>query len=112
MNNKTRIQPSRANPGYWQYRGKPTLLLGGSVEDNLYQVPVTEAEAWKSPRVGDGIDHDPAEANLTCQLDTLESIGGNFVRCTMSSRDIGDAWPFEQDAETGLFDLRKPAPEH
>ena len=80
-----RIQPYPANRFYWQYRGQPILLLGGSKEDNLFQVPDLEA-----------------------QLDLLASVGGNYLRCTMSSRDPGDVWPFEQDATTGLYDLNRP----
>jgi len=33
-----RIGPSTAYPSYWQFEGKPILLLGGSVEDNLFQI--------------------------------------------------------------------------
>ena len=80
-----RIQPFSANPLYWQLRGRPVLLLGGSVEDNLFQI-----------------------ADLEAHLDTLAACGGNYVRCTMSSRDKGDVWPFERDAQTGLYDLSRP----
>ncbi|MBN2476144.1 MAG: hypothetical protein JXB62_16145 [Pirellulales bacterium] len=66
-----RIQPYAKNPSYWQYKGKPVLLLGGSVEDNLFQIP-----------------------DLVAQLDLLKSVGGNYVRCTMSARDEGNVWPF------------------
>jgi len=87
--NAQRIQPYAANPAYWQYRGKPVLLLGGSVEDNLFQIPDLEAH-----------------------LDLLASVGGNYVRCTMSSRDPGNVWPFERDPATGLYDLRRPGAEY
>ena len=70
MSNADRIQPYAKNPFYWQYKGAPVLLLGGSVEDNLFQI-----------------------ADIEDQLDLLHSLGGNYVRCTMSSRDEGDAWP-------------------
>ncbi|NLD74710.1 MAG: hypothetical protein GX649_18575, partial [Chloroflexi bacterium] len=79
MDNDARIRPYDANPFYWQYKGQPVLLLGGSVEDNLFQIP-----------------------NIREHLDLLHSVGGNYVRCTMSSRDPGDAWPFERDPATGL----------
>ncbi len=69
-----------ANPRYWQYGGEPVLLLGGSVEDNLFQVP-----------------------DLAEHLDTLSAAGGNYVRCTMSSRDEGDVWPFARAGD--LYDL-------
>jgi len=76
------IRPYEANPFYWQYRGRPVLLLGGSVEDNLFQIPDLEAH-----------------------LDLLHSVGGNFVRCTMSARDEGNVQPFARDDATGLYDL-------
>ena len=82
-----RIQPYAKNPFYWQYKGKPVLLLGGSVEDNLFQIPDLEAH-----------------------LDLLASVGGNYVRCTMSSRDEGDVWPFET-TPGGKYDLEKPGRE-
>jgi hypothetical protein len=84
-----RIRPYDANPFYWEYLGKPVVLLGGSVEDNLFQIPDIEAH-----------------------LDLLASVGGNYVRCTMSSRDPGDVWPFERDAATGKYDLEKPGVEY
>ena len=77
-----RIRPYAENSAYWQYKGRPVLLLGGSVEDNLFQIP-----------------------NLEAHLDALQAAGGNYVRCTMSARDEGNVWPFEKDSATGLYDL-------
>ena len=77
------ITISNTDPGYWQYNGKNTLLLGGSSDDNLFQ---TE--------------------DLTEELDALKACGGNYVRNTMSSRDSGNVWPFFMTAE-GLYDLDK-----
>lgn len=77
------IMPYAENPKYWQYKGKPVLLLGGSNNDNLFQSP-----------------------DLKEQLDLLQSVGGNFVRNTMSSRDSGDVWPFYMQ-EDGKYDLDK-----
>ena len=31
------IRPYAKNPFYWQYRGKPIVLIGGSDMDNLFQ---------------------------------------------------------------------------
>ena len=61
--NADRIRPYAANPGYWQYKGQPVLLLGGTKDDSLYQIP-----------------------DLKEQLDLLVSVGGNYVRNTMSAR--------------------------
>ncbi|MBX3001759.1 MAG: hypothetical protein KF893_24760 [Caldilineaceae bacterium] len=89
MINHDAIRPYRENPFYWQYKGKPVLLLGGSVEDNLFQIP-----------------------NLEEHLDLLRSVGGNYVRCTMSSRDPGDVWPFAFDETRGRYNLEEPGEEY
>jgi len=77
---KIEIYP--ANRYYWQYDGKPVLLLGGSVEDNLFQIP-----------------------DVAKHLDLLQSVGGNYVRCTMSSRDEGNVWAFAREGDK--YDLNK-----
>ncbi len=71
-----RIDIYAGNGRYWQYGGQPLLLLGGSVEDNLFQIP-----------------------KLKEHLDLLRSVGGNYVRCTMSSRDEGNVWPFGKQGD-------------
>ncbi len=81
------IAISEEYPSYWAYKGKPTLLIGGSVEDNLFQIP-----------------------NLEAHLDLLQSVGGNYVRCTMSSRDEGNVWAFLK-TEKG-YDLEQFNPEY
>lgn len=78
------LQPDPDHPMYWRYRGRPVLLLGGSAEDNLFQI--------------DGLEE---------HLDLLVSVGGNYVRCTMSDRDKGDARAFVRDEATGKYDLTK-----
>jgi len=82
------------NPRYWQYDGEPTLLLGGSSQDNLFQVP--------------GVEH---------QLDVIANAGGNYVRNTMSARNRRESvlrwgaenvWPFQrvESGEAGAtYDL-------
>ena len=79
-----RIQPYVKNPAYWQYKNIPVLLLGGSSDDNLFQ--------HISPELDE-------------ELDRLIEFGGNYVRCTMSSRDSGNVYPFHQDILTKKFDL-------
>lgn len=76
-----RIQPYLRNPHYWQFNGEPVLLLGGSVEDNLFQIP-----------------------DVASHLDVLRTAGGNYIRCTMSSRDEGNLFPFVSQLD-GLYDL-------
>lgn len=75
---------SRDHPQYWEYNGEPLLLLGGSDEDNLFQMP-----------------------GVKRQLDLLASVGGNYVRNTMSSRDTGNEWPFRLDPGSGKYDLNR-----
>ncbi len=79
---KPPIRPSSVNPRYWEYAGQPVMLLGGTVEDNVFQIP-----------------------DLPEHLRLLAGVGGNYIRCTLSSRDEGNVWPFERDGETGLYDL-------
>ena len=59
-----RIQPYPPNPCYWQYKGAPVLLRGGSVEDDLFQI-----------------------AAIAAHLHLLQAVGGSYFRCTMPSRD-------------------------
>lgn len=78
-----RIQPYKENPSYWQYKGKPVVLLGGSADDNLFQWPDLEAH-----------------------LDLMTTVGANYIRNTMSGRDNAgfEIWPYRQ-LENGLYDL-------
>ena len=73
------------NPHYFAYKGEPVLLLGGSDEDNLFNNPDL----------------------MIRNLETLEQIGGNYIRCTMSSRDVSNVWAFERNND-GTYDLEKP----
>ncbi len=78
-----RIRPYEHNPRYWQYKDQPVLLLGGSKDDSLFQIP-----------------------DLKEHLDELKEVGGNFVRNTMSDRqDHGfEVYPYSR-LENGKYDL-------
>lgn len=76
------IRPYRNNPRYWQYKGEPVLLIGGSWEDNLFNHP-------------EGMEE---------HLDLLQESGGNYIRNTMSSRNPGNPWAFYK-RDDGLYDL-------
>jgi len=78
-----RIRPYEANPRYWQYQGRPVLLLGGSKDDNLFQIP-----------------------DLQEHLDELVAVGANCIRNTMSDRpDHGfEVHTFHRRPD-GTFDL-------
>ena len=72
---------------YWEFNGKPILLLGGTDEDNLFNHP------HLSP---DG---------LQAHLDLLVKSGGNYVRNTMSHRDSGNIFAYKSVGEK--FDLER-----
>lgn len=88
------IEPYAENPMYWQYNDRPILLFGGSNRDNIFH--------W----AGDG-------AKLTDHLDLLRNCGGNYIRCTMSSRAYtpeGYRWdllPYPFAKADGQYDLRR-----
>jgi len=84
-NPKKKINIYEKNPAYWQYNGKPALLLGGTKDDSLFQIP-----------------------DLKEHLDLLKSVGGNYIRNTMSSRnDKGfEVQPFKK-LTNGKYDLNQ-----
>lgn len=78
-----RIGIYQANRAYWQYKGRPVVLIGGSKDDNLFQLP-----------------------DLKGHLDLLQSVGGNYVRNTMSARnDKGFEVQAFQKTANGQYDL-------
>lgn len=85
-----RIAPWTTNPWYWQYRGGPVLLLGGSKDDNLFQIP-----------------------DLQSHLDEMKAAGANYIRNTMSDRRDGgfEVYPFARLAD-GTYDLHQWNPEY
>ena len=78
-----RIKPWSKDPRYWQYKGQPLLLLGGSKDDNLFQIPELESH-----------------------LDEMAKLGANYIRNTMSDRhDKGfELYPFMR-LSNGKYDL-------
>lgn len=86
------IHPSTRHPFYWELNGEPTLLVGGSDDDNLFQWP---------------------EGELKAQLDALARVGGNYLRNTMSDRrDRGfEVYPFARRPD-GRYDLDAWNPEY
>lgn len=96
------IEVYSENPFYWSRDGKPILLLGGSGDDNLFQ--------WAGTEFGD---------RLSKHLDLLVSVGGNYVRNTMSSRydavngynDAHMAYAFKKLA-SGKYDLDQWNPDY
>lgn len=81
MNTSDRIQPWTDDPRYWMYRQKPLALLGGSVEDNLFQIDDLEAH-----------------------LDEMVAVGANYIRNVMSDRDPGNVRAYRRLPD-GTYDL-------
>lgn len=77
------IRPSEQNPWYWQYQGRPLLLLGGGKDDNLFQLP-----------------------DLQNHLNELADTGVNYIRNVMSARITYDFEVFAfRRLENGKYDL-------
>ena len=88
IKNEDCIQPWLKDPRYWQYKGKPVLLLGGSKTDHIF--------------LAEGLfEH----------LDDIKEVGANYVRNTMSQRE-----PKELKAHLllpdGTFDMDRWNPEY
>jgi len=81
MQDSDRIQPYQDNMRYWQYKGQPVMLLGGSETDHIF--------LWE---------------DLKEHLDEIVAVGGNYVRCTMSQREGQDLKPHKLLPD-GKFDL-------
>jgi len=79
------IKPYTQNQWYWQYHDEPIILVGGSDDDNLFQ--------WTGKQ-------------LTDHLDLLQSVGGNYLRNTMSDRDEGNVYAFKM-VDENKYDLNK-----
>jgi hypothetical protein len=81
MKNPDRIQAWSENPRYWQFKGRPVLLLGGSKTDHLFLAE-----------------------NLLDHLNEMQEVGANYVRNTMSQRESSELKPHKLIAN-GKFDL-------
>lgn len=75
------IRPWSENPRYWQYNGKPVMLLGGSQTDHLFLLD-----------------------DLKTHLDEMQAVGANYVRNTMSQREGQDLKPHKL-LPSGKFDM-------
>ena len=77
------LKPHDANKFYWQYNGAPVLLVGGSIDDNLFQI-----------------------SGLQAHLDEMKAVGANYIRNTMSDRDPGNLKAFLR-LSNGKYDLNQ-----
>jgi hypothetical protein len=85
------IRPYTGNPMYWQYNGKPTLLLGGMAYGEPHLTPKDE---------------------LVRELDKLKASGGNYMRDTMAvfvKTPVQGVYPFVKHSD-GKYDLSKHNP--
>ena len=89
-----RIQPYTENSQYWQYHGEPLLLIGGTHDDNPFNSP----------------SNDPMGGNerLDEHLDLLASAGGNYIRNTMTHRDVFNVYPYLREPDLFLDALDDP----
>jgi hypothetical protein len=79
--NPDRLQPYARNPAYWQYKGKPVMLLGGSKTDHIFLLD-----------------------DLKEHLDEIHAAGANYVRNTMSQREGRELKPHRLLPD-GKFDM-------
>ncbi len=79
--NSDRIQPWSENPRYWQYKGQPVMLLGGSKTDHFFLLD-----------------------DLKEHVDEIHAVGANYVRNTMSQREGVELKPYRLRPD-GKFDL-------
>jgi hypothetical protein len=75
------IKPWETDPSYWQYKGEPVLLLGATDNNNLFRL-----------------------YDLESHLDSLVSIGGNYIRFGLSGHDKQHAYALTGN---GKYDLTK-----
>ncbi len=95
------------NPWYWEYRGEPVLLLGGSYEDNMFQFP-NDYYHNNDPHMSKGM----TDMNLEEHLDKLVEVGGNYLRASLSCRNPGNRFPYKKifgepgiNTNTDIYDL-------
>jgi hypothetical protein len=88
VTNDDRIRPWDDLPRFWQYKGEPVLLIGGSDEDNLFNDP----------------------ALMAANLGALAECGGNYIRGTLSWRDENNVPPYVA-GDDGQYDLERLNPE-
>lgn len=77
------IKPYVQNNWYWELNGEPILLRGATDDHSLFQ--------WTGK-------------TLTDHLDLLVSVGGNYVRNTLSDRQEGNVYAFGKTPK-GAYDL-------
>ena len=80
-----RIRPYEKDARYWQYKGRPLMLLGASKDDSLFQIP-----------------------DLAKHLDAMKAVGANYIRNTMSDRKDHDFEVYAfQRLKSGKYDLEQ-----
>ena len=77
------IKPWKDNPHYWEYKGKPVLLLGATDNVNLFQI-----------------------SHLESHLDSLKACGGNYIRNGMNDGGPGNVRKYARTADE-KYDLNQ-----
>lgn len=97
------IEIHPGNPFYWQFDGKPVLLLGGSTGPVPHRTTGTP-----------GLENDEGMFLWPDAIEALERlarVGGNYARCLMSGRVRGEPlWPFARTG--GRYDLERWDPDY
>ena len=91
---RIRVRPYAQNAHYWQYQGAPLLLIGGTHDDNPFNAPSND------PMGG--------SERLEEHLDLLASAGGNYLRNTMSHREIFNVYPYLREPDLAHDALGDP----
>jgi len=79
------------NPWYWEYNGKPIMLIGGSYEDNMYQFP-----NWYYGHSNPNLSLGMTNWTLEEHLDKMVEVGANYIRASMSCRNHGNRFPYKK----------------
>ena len=77
---KTGLQPYVADPRYWEYHGEPVVPIGVSATDHLFLAGGMEVP------------------DLEAHLDEMVTLGANYVRNTMSQRELWPLLPYDRTA--------------
>jgi hypothetical protein len=80
------IVPYQKNPHYWQYNGRPVMLLGANKTDSPYLL-----------------------ADHKAYYDSLTQLGGNYTRYVVKQRldpDLVQLFPFKKESD-GRYDLNQ-----
>ena len=101
--NNDYIKPWGENSAYWEYKGKPILLLGSF---NHGHNPFIDGSTL------DTVEVDPMEL-IVSQIDEMVDAGGNVLRCVLDpGSGVARGIDSYKKAESGKLDLNQPEGEY